>query len=320
MNILEFIAPSSRFARGAALLIAVVALLAVATPARADEADDAFQAGNRALEAGRWAEAENHYETAFRLRPGADIAANIAQAEVELGKRAEAAEHLSYALRLRSASTRPEQRAIMESMLADLKKGLCAISVETNVSGATITVDARTVGSSPLADPVFVEPGKHKVRAEQSVHAPAEQTVDASAGTTLSVKLVLSPEGSSTSEKPLWPPILLGGVAAVGLGMGIGFTVTAAQRAGEAEDLAASCPTAPSACVTEGNDLYSNANTFLGVGIGGFGLAGAGLIGLVVVLALPSPEPAASQARRTNFNVAPVIAPSQQGVSISGTF
>jgi hypothetical protein len=52
------------------------------------------------------------------------------------------------------ASTRPEQRKAMEGLLADLKKVVCEITVETNVAGATISVDGRKVGDHPRCSPV----------------------------------------------------------------------------------------------------------------------------------------------------------------------
>jgi hypothetical protein len=276
---------------------ALLAATALSRGASADEVDDAFQAGNRALEAGKWGEAESHYEVAFAGRPGADIAANLAQAETELGKKAEAAEHLAYALRMMPASTRPEQRKAMEGLLADLKKVVCEITVETNVAGATISVDGRKVGTTPLQSGVFVEPGKRVIKAELAAHSPASASVDAAAGGQGKVSLELKPgDGAGGGGgKPLWPIGVLAGAGAAGLGVGIAGFVLWSQKKGDADDALAAVP--DGGCGPDGTlcaaiaDQYGESDGFLAMGVAGITVGGALGLGALIYALVPESEP-----------------------------
>lgn len=291
-------------------------------------ADDAFQAGNRALQAGKIQEAEDRYEEAFRLRPSPDVAANLAQAEKALGKRAEAAEHIAYAIRTRAASTRPEQKAAMEALLAELQKGVCSLSVQANVSGATVSVDGRPVGTEPLKAPIFLEPGSHIIRAELDEHEPKEQMISVTPGTSLSIKLVLVPKegrgGGGGGGKPLWPLGLLIGAAAAGVGLtAAGFAVRQAKIS-DAEELGAELP--DNACTFGGTDceritdLYGQSNSFLIMGVAGTALLGLAAIGTLTYLAVPGGDgPKRRPSPQASLSVVPMLGP-VTGVSLQGRF
>lgn len=285
---------SSKSLPRAVALAALAASLAAGARASADAVDDSFRAGNRAFEAGNFAEAERHYESAFAARPGADIAANLAQAESELGKKAEAAEHVAYALRRMSASTRPEQRAAMEGLMAELKKAVCELTVETNVAGATVSVDGRKVGLTPLEGSVFVEPGKRTIKAELAAHAPATTSVDASAGGSGKVSLKLE-SGGGGGDKPLWPIGVLAGAGAAGLGVGIAGFVLWSQKLSDADDSLAAIP--DGGCGADGSlcadlsDQLGEANGFLAMGATGIAVGGALGIGALIYALVPGSEP-----------------------------
>lgn len=258
----------------------------------ADPADDAFKAGAQAFNAGRYQEAEQRYEEAFRLRPSPDVAANLAQAEIELGKKTEAAEHLSYAIRLMPGTTKPEVRAAMEKGMSELRKSLCELTIDVNIPGAALTIGARKLGSSPLPAAVFVEPGNYVVRGERAEYANAEVVIAVSAGMATTVKILLKrTDGNTRPGKAVWPIAVLGSVAAAGLALGIAGVVLNRERFGDAED--AQEPVPDHGCGANGEacpdiaDSLSQGNTFLGMGIAGFSVAGAAGIAAIVYAVLP---------------------------------
>ncbi len=319
----------ARLAIGAALLVVSAVTVNVA---RGDAADDAFVRGQKLAKEGAVADAEKAFEEAWSQRKSWDIAGNLGLTEAAQKKWDEAAEHLAYALGHIGGLAKPEQRRALEERLAEAKTQVATVTVRTS-AGATVTVGPRLY--KPLEGPLFLAPGTHSITAslEGFETSSATATVKAGEATEIAIELKpiagATPTGSASSsgssavpppppkgEKPIWPPILLGGVAAVGVGLGVGFLAADAGKTSEADDLAAGCPTAPASCVTAGDDLLSTANTFRGVGIAGFGLAGAGLIGMVIVLALPAP----SADENASLELAPVFGPTQQGFSLHGTF
>ncbi len=261
----------------------------------ADEVDDLFSRGQKAFEETRYSDAERHFEAAFAKRKSADIAANLAQAEIELGKKREAANHLVYAMRFLPASAPENVKAEMQSALDRLTKDLGELRVTVNVSGATISVGPEVVGTSPLEDPIYVEPGPVEVRAQLAGHEAALKSEVTTAGKPTNSTLVLKPTGSGVSgggDKPTWPAILLGtagGVFALGgAGLLAGAFVTQSNAEGQAPDGA--CTPGAAICAEVGSQL-DTANTLGALGFVGIGVGVVSLAGLVIYLAWPSDEP-----------------------------
>jgi hypothetical protein len=321
-----------RVALATSLLLGFVAL---SSPARGDEVDTLFDEGTTALEQGDFNAAYDKLSRAFAKRRSVDIAANLALAEVKLGKKREAAEHLAYGLANFPATGKPEAKERMQKQLAELKKGLCEFRVNTE-EGSTVFVGEAPVGLSPLQTPLYLEPGVHKFRVERSGKM-GEKSVTAAAGDSLTIKVELTvnvaPTATATGtgtgappppppeEKPLWPAILLGSLAGVGAGVGIGLTVAAFGARSAADPNEGDLPECASgftaACQQASDDKLGGANGLFTGGMIGLGVAGASLVGLVVYLVLPSGSDEAQPdktAPKASFT--PVIAPGQAG----GTF
>jgi hypothetical protein len=316
-----------RVAFATSLLCGFVAL---SSPARGDEVDTLFDEGTTALEQGDFNAAYDKLSRAFAKRKSVDIAANLALAEVKLGKKREAAEHLAYGLANFPATGKPEAKERMQKQLAELKKGLCEFRVNTE-EGSTVFVGNAPVGLSPLQTPLYLEPGVHKFRVERSGKI-GEKSVTAAAGDSLTIKVELTVNAAPTAtgtgtgappppppdEKPIWPAILLGSLAGVGAGVGIGLTVAAFGARSAADpnegDLPECAGGFTAACQQASDDKLGGANGLFTGGMIGLGVAGASLVGLVVYLVLPSGSDEAKPDTKASFT--PVIAPGQAG----GTF
>jgi tetratricopeptide (TPR) repeat protein len=303
---------------GWALLIGAMTL---SGEALADPADDKFKAGFTLFEAGQFEAAEALYEEAFGLRESPDIAANLAQVKLQLGKKAEAAKYLAYALRLMPATADPALRRKLEETMVEVKASVAELRIETSVPGAEISVGGRVVGRSPLADPLYFEPGEVVIRATLSAHDPAEQRVPCATGDAREVRLTLVPSAAgvepdpvATSERPLWPAFVLGGVAAVGVGLGVVGTVGASGAYSDAEALAASdACSSPANCRAAGDELASDYGSFGTMGVVGFGVGAAALTGMIIYLVLPEgSDPSIESA----FVVTPWVGPEVGGLSI----
>jgi hypothetical protein len=316
-----------RFLRWLPLAL-LLPISAMARTAQADEADDLFAKGLKAFDAGQMEEAEAHYEAAFKLRKSPDIAGNLAQTELALKKRTEAAGHLEYTLQVLPTTTKPEVRQAVEAKMAELRAALAAVVIETNVEGATVAVDGVDVGNTPLPGAVWLEPGSRKILATHKDHEPAEQAFAALAGQVQRTRLELVPkEGATTGPtpeaKPVWPFVVLGSLAAAGLGVGIGGIVLEQQQLSDADDALAgigvgACGPAGDSCAAV-NDSLSQANKFQAMGIAGFTIAGAAGVGALIYGLVPSSAPASGKPVGQSVRVMPLLGP-VSGAFLEGKF
>ncbi|MEO5927550.1 MAG: PEGA domain-containing protein [Patescibacteria group bacterium] len=296
--------------------------------AHADSADDLFKEASALYAEGKVQGAYEKYLLAWKERQSVDIAANLAQTEMKLGKKADAAGHLAYALRMLPTSFSPEKRDAMKAAFKDLSASVCKVTVSANPKGATVFVADREVGLAPLADPVFVEPGKVVVRGELAGHDGDSKTVDATAGAALDVDLTLRPKSGvpitpTPSPRPIGPAIAAFSVGGVGLILGAVFVGLHAERVGEAKDLASGKPCLgdPALSCKEAVALQEEANTFGNASTGLFvvGAVGASLGTGLLIWSLTGPK---SPSTKTEGSVTafPLLSPSQAGMGVFGTF
>jgi len=247
---------------GIIILPALVLALAVAWPekARGDDgkhrAGALFKEGNQHRKAGRHREALSSYEAAYKLLPSFKIDYNIALTLEKLGRLAAAARR--YARFLRKGEDRsPENTVkIARLKLAELIAGLGQVVVRTPVPGAIVAVDGRDQGRTPLQDPLYVTPGKHRVLVAAPGRVSHAQEVTLRAGQRLLVDAALpkvaepadpgqglspgpagespgavSPEEpvSRRSSKSIWAWSLLGASLACVVGAGVLYGVGYSQ-------------------------------------------------------------------------------------------
>jgi len=314
------------------------ASFAAAAPAMADDtpslealgrADELFQKGNRAFEDGDIEGAYRLYLDAWSLKKGIDIAANLGVVELKLGKHRDAAEHIAYSLRLFPAQGNPEARERLMQKLGEAKASIATVRLDVSVDGAALSVDGVELGRAPLRDELYVDPGLRAFRASREGYEAAEARVELAAGTSSKIALALQPlpatalsagatpaASEPASSKPLWPALALGGVTAVGAGLGITFTLMGLGEESELEGV--SCPGGPETCPQDALDGVDRRNGFMTVGAAGFVVGGAALVGLITYLAWPSGGEATTSTAA--LELVPVAGPNQQGLVLKGTF
>ncbi|WP_438042507.1 PEGA domain-containing protein [Sorangium sp. So ce128] len=303
-----------------------------------DKARQLFEDGVKAANAGKWADAHAAFLAAWGLKPHYQIASNLGVACLRVGKPRDAAEYLTRYLR-EAPATKVQERQRAEASLQEARAQVAAVTVRVAPDGAEVTIDGASVGRAPLADPVFLDPGRHEVGAKLDGYVPQTRSVEATAGGTEAVVVDLqrtpAPDttragaeqsGSPAPEVP-WgggrtAVLVTGGVATgVGAAAGVLFTVLANKRAGDAETqktalLAGNrnpCTArpAPAACTKQSQAvdeklLYSN--------VAFWSFAGAGTVGLGTLLyALVSGPEARVQ-------VTPRVGLNDVGLSVGGAF
>jgi len=308
-----------------------------------DNAKRIFDEGIKSEKDGDWERAYSSYIVAFRLWRHFDISANLGGAELHLGKYRDAAEHIAFSLRRVSQEpTLQNERAKLEEQLIEAKKHIGSLTIQVDAPGADILVDGKSVGRSPLDATLFVEPGTRTIEAQLGDKKSGARTVELEAGSSREVSLKLEgASGSSTASpatrdpsrtsdstpnleslrrKSVVPAIFSASLAAVGLTVGIVFSVKAASKEDDREQLVAQLGE-PYACgpgsqrpveCAQIKELADDRVSARNIGIAGFVTAGISAAATVYLLWLqPNPSKVA---------IVPSVSTQHAGINLRTTF
>jgi hypothetical protein len=156
------------------------------------EASNRFVRGVNYYGAGNFGAALAEFQRAYELTGSWEVLYNLGQVSQALGRLPEAARHFERYLADGGDGIRPQRRAEVEASLATLRADLGTIRVEVDVAGAEILVDDEIVGVTPLAEPLYVEPGPHEVRVRHPDHGTVTREVMLAGGVAETVALVLA--------------------------------------------------------------------------------------------------------------------------------
>jgi hypothetical protein len=202
----------TRHSRWAAVLAMAATLTALlcARSVRADAKEAAIHvaAGRAAAQRGDWGAALTEFQAAYGAKESVETLRWIADAQFHTGKDVEALE--SYEQVARSLArldppTRNEIRRHVEDRLIILQARIGTLTITVAEAGATVFLDDRQVGFSPLGLTKRVTQGTHRVRAERG-GAKVDRDVEVAAGKTSAVELRLPAEvGAQDAGAP--PPV-----------------------------------------------------------------------------------------------------------------
>lgn len=217
-----------------------------------EEARELYRKGMTRFRNQQFAQARASFLAAWSLEPHWSLALALGDCAMKLDRPRDAAQHLSFALR-----GMPEyhpSRAPAQKAFDDVRLRVATLQLDVDREGAEVRLDGIRIGTSPLEDPAFVEPGRRTVEARFPDRDPAVVTVDAVAGATHPVRLQLdtpssegslgatNPPPSETREQPssntksivLWTGLGLGVAAA---GVGLAYTLKASSASDDISSL-----------------------------------------------------------------------------------
>ena len=301
-------------------------------------ADAHFLRGKALLKDGNIKGAYKEYKASWDLKRTYDIAANLGNVEYELGMPRDAAEHLAFSLRNAAVSVAPDRLEKIKQVLDQAKALVGAVFVKVNVDGAEILIDGESVGRSPIAEELYVDPGTRTFEAKLAGHDGAKHKVDVeragSQTVTLTLKAItVAPVGTgsasaapSASAPRITPPIpkkslvpvgVGAGVAIAGLGLGLTSVLLSNAKSNQAkdilQDLRARNPDNTSVCYQGGpiacarlDSAYVAAGSFRNLAILSFATAGVATLATVTYLLIPPAKgPATAGQVRASVNVGP---------------
>ncbi len=204
-----------------ARVLACLGVLALASPAHADAAPapapladvlsgDARAAYDRAraqYNASDFVGARNAFGSAFELSRDPRLLWNMAACERKLGRAAKALTLIDRYVAVGGALLVDADRQEAARWRALLEKSVATVTVTGALAGVDVLVDDEPVGTTPLAGPVFVDAGAHRVRFVRRGFRSVARLEQVAAGATLAwsaelervkVRLV----GESVSERP----------------------------------------------------------------------------------------------------------------------
>jgi hypothetical protein len=235
------------------LLALTLVLLLLAPATRAASPADSAPGVPELLKQGSAEYAQHHWEAArlaflqaWELNPHYAIAGSLADVELKLGRYRDAAEHLKYAL-ANLPPEHPEKRAEAEASLTECRAHLTAVRVLVSGILVLVKLDDQALPVQSLRDEILLDPGPHKLVAEQRGYLTAKREFNAVAGESMEFRfdLVPLPIGSDAEsgrsahlaaretqvKAPAHTPartwVLVGGGAATVLAAGLGtyFTI-----------------------------------------------------------------------------------------------
>ena len=161
---------------------------------------------DRARHAGRWEDAERAYRAAWQLQQRPDIAGELGAAELALGRHREAAEHLQIAVEGADGLS-PEQQLRFQAARRKAEQEVATLAISVHPPQARLFVDGRPLGPSHLSYLVYVEPGRHTIRATLADHEDTQVQVDVPRGRVQSLPLRLPERKPAPAPAPTAPPV-----------------------------------------------------------------------------------------------------------------
>lgn len=150
----------------------------------------------RAARAKDWPTAARLYGAAYTASPSAEALEGLANAYYQSGQLGEAfATYTEWTEKYAAKAPAPKKRSA-EARLKELDAKTGSVTIRVNEPGATLTIDDKPAGTSPLSSPVRLAVGARRVRATKDGFSPAEQTANVTAGGATTVQVSLTPSAT----------------------------------------------------------------------------------------------------------------------------
>ncbi|APR85360.1 Hypothetical protein A7982_10709 [Minicystis rosea] len=304
-------------------------------------AQAAFDEGMELMKRHKLAEACPKLEESQRLDPGMGTAFRLAECYEGLGRLARAWDlYRAVATEAKAKNNRQRETYAKKRVEAlEPKLGRMTVVVSSAIAdtpGLTVTRDGEPVTRASWGASTHVDPGEHTLRATAPGRKPWEtRTAAIAPGTSLDVVIPALEDERASAAPPPSPPaahrsaapaIVMGSVAAVGIGLGVAGMVIAAGKRGTAGDLQTSLGGGSSACAGASppaacaalESAWGSAQTFQNLGLWSFVGAGLATAGTLVYVLWPAPK--AQPATGLSVRVVPTVGAGTSGVLVSGTF
>jgi tetratricopeptide (TPR) repeat protein len=122
------------------------------------------------------------FERAYAMKPNFKVLYNIAQCHFELRQYVEARDTLSRYLKDGVGSIETERQSAVQNDLAELERRIAHLTLKVNVTGATVYIDGKKAGVTPLGKPVDVNEGQRTISVETADRGSKQRIVRVAGG------------------------------------------------------------------------------------------------------------------------------------------
>jgi hypothetical protein len=182
----------------AALLSSALGASTTTAFAQPADAKTALADADKAVKAKDWATAAKSFEAANKAQPSSDALEGLANAQYQGGQLGEA--HAAYTewLEKYGAKAPAAKKKTAETRLKELAEKTGAVTITVNEAGAQVTIDDKPAGTAPLATPVRLTAGPHRIRVTKDGFVPFDQAPNVGAGTSTTVQATLAPSSNKS--------------------------------------------------------------------------------------------------------------------------
>lgn len=139
---------------------------------------------------GNYSGALAEFTESYRLNPDPVLLNNLGSTQQQLFRYPEAIDSYQRYLDA-SPALPPAIRTRTQQIIGEMKALLADVTLEISPAGATITVDGRPAGTTPLAKPIQIAAGTHAIEVTAEGYTPQKQDLMVSAGVPIALKVAL---------------------------------------------------------------------------------------------------------------------------------
>ena len=175
-----------------------------ASPKLSEDGTQKIKEGDEAAAQGKLTDAAVAYEAAKALDPNHPLPyLKAGQAYKDLKKFDLCVTNLEKLMEIgEGTGEAAEGQKVMDECKAGLKARIAKLHVKVQLEGATILVDGKEVGTSPVVE-LTLEPGKHEIVVEKAGYKKALQVITLQGGDTRKIELGLTPKPPDRVELTL---------------------------------------------------------------------------------------------------------------------
>jgi len=159
VTVWALVAPVSRPGRTVSCEIGLARAEAASAKA---EAKAKLQKGAQLLQEGEFAQALAQFKDAYELVPSPKIFFNFGIAYAGLGRYSEALESFEK-FTAEATDASPANLSEAKQQIDSLTGKVEKVTVTSDRDGASVSIDGRSYGLTPLAHPIYVDPGSHQL-------------------------------------------------------------------------------------------------------------------------------------------------------------
>jgi hypothetical protein len=150
--------------------------------ANVEEARQHFAQGLKLYKEGDHDAALVQFERAYSIKPNYKVLYNIAQCYFELHQYVEARDTLARYLKDGEGNVDPERKTAVEKDLGELERRIAHLKLLVDVDGATVYVDGKRVGVTPIPSLLDVNEGQRTVSIEAPDRGSKQRVVRVAGG------------------------------------------------------------------------------------------------------------------------------------------